>query len=529
LGVVTLFDLSGNEIPLEDGGLLLEEFRSYNLVVTGSDSAKAWLDVLPLNPQAQGQFRIDIGHWVGETNLKIDTEGEFYEIPIFVQPRAEKLSESRWFVMLREIETWLPGATLGAEGGLLGRVGISGIASPLLAEALVPVLPVLEKALKTLINQPRQLDKGIWIEQSLTKIRGGCREMIAWISQNPEIGMWLDPWKAVELDGHGPKIPLRRSIDSVDHPANQYVAWLLFQIIKKLEEVQNFLNKIANSRLGSDETSVWCEARALRIDASVTRLKRLVKNSFLSRIDRRPASDSALLTVLDDPVYARIHSMGRLFLSPLFNFEKSEDAIRAAVKPSFTIYEFWCYLALFNLLKTHLHGWVWNNKDLGKLLSLTGTGTGALFSASSPSGDMVLELLFNPVFVSYHAHKNQARWSLSGERRPDFLISLKKNGTEGTWIFLDAKYRVGRSNIENAFQTIHIYRDSLRYDGYQGKCRAGFLLSPSMTTDAKKWFSDEFKNEHLAGVWELKPGKEYGPEMAEWIMALLNSSLDRKS
>ena len=325
----------------------------------------------------------------------------------------------------------------------------------------------------------------------------------------------------MELDGNGPKIPVRRSIDSIDHPANQYVAWLLYRVTKKIQAIKKFLDTLAKSRAGSDETSVWCEARSLRIEAWLGRIEKIVKNSFLSSIERKPASESALLTIFDDPVYARIHSMGRLFLSPLFTLEKSQGDLSAAVKPNYTIYEIWCYLALFNALQKHLRDWKWQNGGLTKLLSLTGTGAGATISAKSPSGDMVLELLFNPVFVGYHARTNKARWSLSGERRPDFVISLKRKGTEGTWIFLDAKYRIGRSNLADAFQSVHIYRDSLRYDGYGGKCRAGCLLSPSMTADAKEWFSKAFRNEHCAGVWELKPGRDHGYEMAEWIESML--------
>ncbi len=524
MGVVTtsVFDLSGNEIPLQDGSLFLEEACSYNLSIVGSAHVSAWLDVCSLSELEQGTFRIDIGHWVGESELKIDAEGKLHHIPVFVQPRAEKLSESRWFTMLREIEDWLPGATLGAEGGLLGSVGSIGVGTSFLVEALVPLLPVLEKALKVLINQPCQLDKSIWIEQDLTKIRECRRETMTWIAQHPEVGAWLDPWKSVELEGYGPKIPVRISIDSIDHPANQYVAWLLYRIRKKLQDIRNILNKLATSRTGSDETSVWSKARSLRIETWLERIDRIIKNSFLSRIERKPASESALLTIFDDPVYARIHSMGRLFLSPLFTLEKEEGDLSAAVKPSYTIYEIWCYLALFNLLKKHLKDWTWSNVGLRKLISLTGTGTGAKLSALSPSGDMVLEFLFNPVFVSYHAHKNQARWSLSGERRPDFVISLKKSGTEGRWIFFDAKYRVGRRNLEDAYQSIHIYRDSLRYDGYGGGCRAGCLLSPSVSPDSKQWFSKGYRDKYLSGVWEMKPGKEYGFEMTEWIMSMLD-------
>ncbi len=251
MGVVTtsVFDLSGNEIPLQDGALFLEEASSYILIVVGSTCMGAWLDVRSLTEFEHGRFRVDIGHWVGESELIIDAADKLHNIPVFVQPRAEKLSESGWFTMLREIEEWLPGATLGAEGGLLGSVGSIGVGTSFLVEALVPLLPILEKSLKVLIRQPCQLDKGIWIEQDLTKIRECRQDTMAWLAQHPEVGVWLDPWKIVELEGYAPKIPVRISIDSIDHPANQYVAWLLYRIRKKLLEIRVILDRVATSHM----------------------------------------------------------------------------------------------------------------------------------------------------------------------------------------------------------------------------------------------------------------------------------------
>ncbi len=523
LAYCSLFDPQGKELEIENDTILLEETQTYSLKVRDFVNTKVWLNALPLPQQEYGEYCIKIGHWVGKSNLCIDVDGKLHNIPIVVQPRADKLSKDRWFSMLREIEDWLPGATLGGEGGLHGNVDNVGISSPLLADALIPLLPMLKQALKVLINQPRQLDKSIWIEQNLTTIRGCDHETMTWIIQHPDIGAWLDPWKAVELEGNGPPIPIRRTIDSNDHPANQYVAWLIFRITKKLEDTQKIFKKIANSRGGSDETSIWCQARSSRIDLWLSRVLRIIKNSFLSRIERRPASESALLTIFDDPIYARVHAIGRLFLSPLFTLDISEDSFGAAVKPSYSIYEIWCYLALFNILKKYLCDWQWTNSGLDKILSIIGTGSGAFISAKHPSGGQVLNLSFNPRFVSYNARTNQPCWSISNERRPDFVISLKEKETEGAWLFFDAKYRIGRTNLGNAFESVHIYRDALHYDGYGDKCKAGCLLSPSMTTDSEEWFSKDFREKYSTGIWELKPGKGYPSEIAEWIMSKLKN------
>lgn len=523
----SIFDPSGNQIFLDGDTLFLEEVRTYCLKIDGPEKCNAWLDIIGLDQQESGEYHIKIGHWVGKTHLRFEIEEKTQNIPIVVRPRSEKLSENRWLTMLQEIEEWMPGATLGGEGGTHGKVGSKGISSSLLIEALVPLLPLFEKTLKVLISQPRYQDKNIWIEQNFTKIRGCTRDAITWIARHPEVGVWLDPWKKVDLEGDGPRVSIRRSIDTVDHPANQYIAWVIYQVVKKLQYTQKVLRDMAGSMGGSDETSIWCNARYKRIDDCLKRIRRLVKNSFFIHVKKRNASESALLALFDDPVYARIHRLGRLFTSSLFSLYHREDSLGAAVKPSFSIYEIWCYLSLFNILRDKLENWQWKSAHLDKLLSPTGTGSGAFFSAKSPSGDQVLKILFNPVFISYHAKTNQSRWSISNERRPDFVISLESKETEGSWLFFDAKYRVGKTNLGDAFQSVHIYRDALYFDGYGDKCKAGCLIAPSMTEDAKEWFSTDFKEKYSTGIWELKPGQENNTGIGEWIIFVLEIKMDR--
>ena len=47
------------------------------------------------------------------------------------------------------------------------------------------------------------------------------------------------------------------------------------------------------------------------------------------------------------------------------------------------------------------------------------------------------------------------------------------------------------------------------------------LLSPSVVSDSETWFSKDFREKYLAGIWGLKPGKKYNSEIAEWIISTL--------
>jgi hypothetical protein len=196
------------------------------------------------------------------------------------------------------------------------------------------------------------------------------------------------------------------------------------------------------------------------------------------------------------------------------------DSLPAAVRPSFTLYELWCFLAIQRQLERVLPGWNWSSKKLTSILIPTGTGTGAQYKAIDDGGS-ALTLDFNPKFNGYFNRSGKPRWSLSGERRPDIIVTLKPQGREGAWLCLDAKYRAGRTNLAAAFQSAHIYRDSLRYDGFGGPCRAAALLAPSNSEDVDEWFSPEFLNRFKTGIWELKPGISSSNELGKWVIKTL--------
>jgi hypothetical protein len=269
-------------------------------------------------------------------------------------------------------------------------------------------------------------------------------------------------------------------------------------------------------------TSDWLKSRAGRLRNCADRLWRLWKGSFLSRLERMPPSEMVIQAVADDPIYARFHSLCRLFLSPRFSLNP-EAGLGAMTRPSYGIYEIWCFVALWQSLCHELQDWQWETDRLERIFSLSGSGSGARVVWRGPKGQE-LELEFNPVFAGYFARKDQSRWSISGERRPDFVVKYKK-GTEevsGRWLCLDAKYRVGRQNLAEAMSSVHIYRDSLRYVGYGGRCCGAFLLSLNSSQECGAWFSDEFAGEHHVGVKELAPDTETNRSISRFICDVLS-------
>lgn len=499
--------------------LRLEENRRYELVLNEELApCRVYWGGVFLAPDLSGVTCIRTGHWVGDTVLRVESATENLWVSVSVQPRAEKLSDSVWVSMLQDLEAWLPGISTGAEGGRGGHVGSSGVSAPLIAEALTPLLPTFERAIRALLEQPKQVDVTVIEEVLLHKVRRVDRETLGWVSRHPELHAYLDPWKSMELTKRQPIVPQRKAVDIIDHQVNRYISWLVRRVERVLRNTAAGLDAVCNSNT-MGETAFWCQDRSQNLRQGADQLLRLWRTSFLAAIPREPLTEAALQVVLDEPDYARVHKIGRLFLNPLFQLQRDGQQPPAAVRPSFTIYELWCFLAVGEQLKEQLPTWKWRTSGIKKLSGPSATGAGALHRAVSPTGDIV-KVLFNATFAGYFSRSGKSRWSISGERRPDIIVSCKPHGRDGTWVCLDAKYRVGQSNLADAFSSVHIYRDALRYEGYGGRCKASMLLSPSRSDDTEEWFSGEYLKTYKEGVWELKPGLP-SCQLGTWLKHVL--------
>ena len=80
------------------------------------------------------------------------------------------------------------------------------------------------------------------------------------------------------------------------------------------------------------------------------------------------------------------------------------------------------------------------------------------------------------------------------------------NTGEPAWLCLDAKYRPGKKNLADAFESVHLYRDALHDSEFGGQCRTACLLAPASSEDTAVWFSDPFRAEFDTGIFQLTPG-----------------------
>ncbi|MDC0681419.1 DUF2357 domain-containing protein [Sorangium atrum] len=515
-------DADGLDQHIVDGVLHLEEARTYHVdAPPGAGAPRAWLGPLELPwSQERGSFTLEVGHWVGSAVLKVAHDAQETEVAVQVAPRDEKLSDGAWLALLADLEAWSPGLAIGLEGGGVGAVQSEGTTATVLAIALLPLIPALVRAIRAIAAAPRELAASTREDVPLRAVRRADRETLHWLARHPAAARAVDPWLAARAGQQDPYVPQDVTHETIDHPVNRYVAWLVGRVARVLGDLSVVLGDAAVKRRLQPDTAQWCRAQARAAAGAADELSTTLRRTFLGSLTPMPATEAALLAVQDDPVYARAHALARPFLSPRFRLRESLSGSEAPVRPSFELYELWTLLAVQRALAGILDGWTWTWKQGRENDLLAGFGTGAAFTARHPKDGARIDIRYNVTFPGYLARGASDRYSISGERRPDIVISFDPPGGPRSWICLDAKYRVRRDALADSFTSLHIYRDALRWETFGGPCRAGLLLVPAIESACQPWFAGDFRERFGIGAWRLTPGEPPDLDLAKLILAM---------
>lgn len=510
VGVQILTSLGEPVAPTgaDDGLWVLEEARTYHVHSRSSALLSAKLDLLELRRIDANTFELPLGHWTTDSHpLRVVSTDAVVDAIVRVTPRSEKLDLETWVQLVAELDAWLPGISVGAAGGTAGGLGISGTESPgFAAAALLPLAPALLVALRRVTVSPREQTIELVEDLPLRSIRRADASATAWLTRHPSSAAAVDAWASLQFADAEPELPHTRTEDVVDHPVNRYVAWALERARRTLVQLETRLLAMATRSGEMDDTKAWCHARARAAGGFAAELAHLRARSFLRRVPSAPPGEAALLALQDDPIYSRFHQLVRPFLNPRYRSDADDQRIPA--RPTFELYELWTFLALARAFARNLPGWVstWSHRTSPDFSGGMGEGT----SVELANADEKLSLHFNRTFRSFYARPDEGPYSISAERRPDIVVEYVGKSRAPAWVFADAKYRVSRAALSDAFESVHIYRDALRWPARGGKCVAGYLLVPAMHDDAAVWFSDEFRAAHLCGCVAMRPGVDVG-------------------
>jgi hypothetical protein len=387
----------------------------------------------------------------------------------------------------------------------------------MVAVALGPLIPVLVNALRVIAEQPKSRRIELEHDVSLHAVRKVGTDTLRWLARKPEVMAAVDPWAVVRQGPRNPLVPQFLAEDSVDHPVNRYIAWAVARVTTQLRATAQSLESAARDAGSFSDSGSWYSARATELTSGAEALASFLRSSFLRQVPPEPPSESAILALHDEPRYARVHALLRRFLAPRFNLSSGQGP-GAAVRPSYGLYEVWCFLAVQRALAACLPTADWKGLNLDCLLD--GTGEGARYVATVP-GKGSLELHFNRSFRGFIAGQRAEWFSISSARRPDFVIAWHPAQGAPSWLILDAKYRVSRQSVEDAFESVHIYRDSLVWTALGGRCQAVWLLVPAVLEECRPWAEPEFMRRFGSGLRRLTPGSKNDDSLGSEVLAAL--------
>ena len=308
---IRVHEASGVEVLLDDGVLRLEEDHTYHLAVPANgEGPRAWFGERELAwNEGQAKFAIEVGRWVGTSALRISSGGGDIRFRVEVAPRTEKLSDASWLAMLSELEAWNPGLPVGLEGGGVGTVGTEGISAPVLAIALLPLVSPLIRAVRAIASAPRDHTTAFREDVPLRTVRRADRETLQWLAAHSGAARAVDRWFVAEAGFLDPYIPQDRTRETVDHPVNRYLAWLVKRAARRLRDLAEALTGAAPR--ANPDTAEWCLARARAAAIAADALTTTLRQTFLGALTPMPATEAALLAVQDDPAYARAPTPSR--------------------------------------------------------------------------------------------------------------------------------------------------------------------------------------------------------------------------
>lgn len=249
-----------------------------------------------------------------------------------------------------------------------------------------------------------------------------------------------------------------------DTNENRFVKFILKATIRKLED---FITRYKKSVKNPEETVL------LETNRMINKVRNILNTSFLREVSEYYAEQSMSLVFGMAPGYRELY---KHYLMIQRGLSVHGDFFRISVKDTAQLYEYWCFIKLFTLLKNQYQ---LVSPDIIKIdnsgITVTlvkGKRSKARFI--NPKTGELITLIYNPGET-----KTQ-----TVNQKPDNVLELEKKETEVSYKYVfDAKYRIEKEP-ENSFypdpnnnpgpkvddiNTMHRYRDSIVYENKVSK------------------------------------------------------------
>lgn len=247
-----------------------------------------------------------------------------------------------------------------------------------------------------------------------------------------------------------------------DTTENRFVKFILKSTISKL---QDFLKRYQKT-VAITEERVVSDANEMIRD-----VRRVMNTSFLKNVNEYSAAQSMSLVFGMAPGYRELY---KCYIMLQRSLSVNGDIFNISVKDTARLYEYWCFIKLFSILKQEYKLLSpdiikVDNSGITVTLKQGKTSKGRFIN---PNTGEIISLFYNPT-----ESKTQ-----TVNQRPDNVLELEKKGTDVSYKYVfDAKYRIEKDPTSAFYpddkpgpkvddiNTMHRYRDSIVYENPQSK------------------------------------------------------------
>jgi hypothetical protein len=492
-------DSKGAVIELCPGSLCLGFRERGNYHFTGAHpGSKLFVDDEPLSVtivDGVSAFYWEPGFYAGEVLAELtNADGKLLASYRFdVAPSDHKLGRDEFAEMLDELFAFDPRLVIGTEASQTS-IGISGeITNPHLEYArLRRYGPELLKSLSAITERPLTMLCTERAQRRPHQVKRVDQYSLRQAIRSPAALGVLSGKEVLDDVQRTALFDVPVTYESLDIPANQTITATLQAVARRIRQVADALQIHANKEVES-ETRTLLMPRVPRrlafLNTLSTSLRRMAKLSPFSSVSRTEISAAGLNALSAHPSYARSFRHSWYILRGGLSGDTKDE--RLWMRPTWEIYERWCFLKVAEIARQLLPGFSWmcdypTKRDDCIHMCGEGNGTkvGIWLQARCPSWD-------KPPFMEF--------CSVSGERIPDMMVTFESN-ERSAFLILDAKYRTKRPDVLDGMQSAHLYSDCIRWRG--SKPLRSLLLVPRK--GGASWLeAAPFRQEHGVGVVAL--------------------------
>jgi hypothetical protein len=431
--------------------------------------------------------------WCGRATLNIISDDPPVDLVIRAVPSGSKYSEDEYERMIERILSYgantvwglAPGQDRGSE---LAHASLGATHPVIVEEYLAPLLGRLGRILRNPVVNHRRVE----VLEGLRLARPITSHILAWLSTRP------DRLAKLRQGDTSSAVPQQVRQETYDHPANRFVKTLVRRLRENFDHTAIALLNYAQGGLVGDLEKARARHLADRLRMAMNKLLSALQTSFLRELVPGEMSEGVAQVFGDHPAYARFAKLARRLLDLGVRLNNSGD-LASSLRRSYDLFEIYCLYQLAQYLETTLgSGWTYGRASpRGHVLC--SPPEGEFWSAQRGDGRR-WRLEYQKPF----GHGKSGAITLTTSRKPDFVLSEWQEDRLLRWCLLDAKYRTAQSSINEALESMHIYRDSLRWrpdpNGEVQHAYAGVLIVPHVADEVRRFAKPSYLRQWGLGV-----------------------------